>query len=987
VFTAPGDYVFELGASDTEFTVSDSVSLSVPSMNLAPAVDAGPSQIIVLDEPPLGFNLLTNTGNDLPLVHGEIFGWDEVQGTEWTQRSQSPAPHAGDHYFYAGNGPLGELRQDVDVSELRDRIDAGGQVFRFVGYVHSFATGTPDTARIVVEYRDRANADVLDAFDSGPIGSQDAWHLVTDSRMAPAGTGFIRVRLISKRETGASNDGYFDSLQLYAPSGTEVDLDGLVLDDDLPAGAAVASTWSLVSGPDAVAFANPSSPVTKVTLDVEGEYVLRLSATDTELTNHDDVTITLAPRNRAPVVDAGPDQVLASTGDVALLQGFAVDDGLPADSMLTMAWTVASGPGNVVFSSAAAFDTEATFSASGVYVLRLTADDGELSGFDELTVTVDGPNQPPVVDAGPDETLDAMSTTLQGSTADDGLPVGSSLLVTWTQLSGPGTALFANRFSATTGVSFDALGAYRLQLQASDSLATAADEVVIDVAPAVAPSDLTVGAIDVSGATFDAQTLALGGSVTVEVVNVGLGDAVGSFDIAVFEDRNLNGNFEPASDNLLGTATHEGGLAAGGTADHTVAVAGVLEFFANPVHVFVDHANAIAESREDNNVGNTEPACNFVPPVFGPLTPVEGWTWDSSTVQPNRIDVISTPLVIDLDLNGTPEVVFTSRAGNAAIIRVVSGIDGTELFAVDAAGLEPNATSPLAAGDIDRDGFPELIAVTPNQRQLMALEHDGTLKWLSGTIEDTGHGGAAIADLDGDGLPEIVIGRQVLNNDGSLRWTGAGSRSPAYGQVSLVADLDRDGSPEIVAGNTAYRATASIFWQNEGVPAGFNAVGNFDADPFPEVVVVASGEVWLLEHSGEVKWGPAAHPGGGFGGPPTVADFDGDGSAETGVAGSSAYAVFDADGTLLWESRIQDGSSSRTGSSVFDFEGDGAAEVVYADEEFLRVYRGTDGGLLFEERIGSGHAADMESAHLPHHQHQRRRHGTRARGEQLGGLQ
>ncbi|MGH9463446.1 MAG: FG-GAP-like repeat-containing protein, partial [Vicinamibacteria bacterium] len=321
---------------------------------------------------------------------------------------------------------------------------------------------------------------------------------------------------------------------------------------------------------------------------------------------------------------------------------------------------------------------------------------------------------------------------------------------------------------------------------------------------------------------------------------------------------------------------------------------------------------------------------------------------------PNRIDVISTPIVIDLDVNGTPEVLFTSRAGSFGVIRVVSGLDGTEVFAVDAEGLEPNATSPLAAGDIDRDGFPEIIAVLPSGNQLMALEHDGTLKWLSGTIEDMGHGGAAIADLEGDGLPEIIVGRQVLNNDGSLRWTGTGSRAPSYGQVSLVADLDRDGSPEIVAGNTAYRATGSIFWQNAAVPVGFNAVGNFDTDLFPEVAIVGSGEVWLLEHTGEVKWGPVAHPGQSLGGPPTVADFDGDGMAEIGAAARHAYAVFDTDGTVLWEAETVDASSGRTGSSVFDFEGDGAAEVVYADEVFLRVYRGADGTLLFEEPIGSG---------------------------------
>jgi hypothetical protein len=155
-----------------------------------------------------------------------------------------------------------------------------------------------------------------------------------------------------------------------------------------------------------------------------------------------------------------------------------------------------------------------------------------------------------------------------------------------------------------------------------------------------------------------------------------------------------------------------------------------------------------------------------------------------------------------------------------------------------------------------------------------------------------------------------------------------------------------DGMSEIVAGNTAYRADGSIYWRNTSVPDGFNAIGNFDQDPFPEVVVVSSG-VRLLEHDGIVKWGPIPHPGGG-GGPPTVADFDGDGQPEIGVAGASRYAVFETNGTVKWSTLTDDSSSQVTGSSVFDFEGDGAAEVIYGDQRTLRVYRGTTGAVLVE---------------------------------------
>ena len=61
----------------------------------------------------------------------------------------------------------------------------------------------------------------------------------------------------------------------------------------------------------------------------------------------------------------------------------------------------------------------------------------------------------------------------------------------------------------------------------------------------------------------------------------------------------------------------------------------------------------------------------------------------------------------------------------------------------------------------------------------------------------------------------------------------AGGRCP----ISTIADLDLDGVPEIVAGNTAYRNDCSIYWMNPDIGDGFPGVANLDGDAFPEVVV------------------------------------------------------------------------------------------------------------------------------------------------------
>ena len=342
------------------------------------------------------------------------------------------------------------------------------------------------------------------------------------------------------------------------------------------------------------------------------------------------------------------------------------------------------------------------------------------------------------------------------------------------------------------------------------------------------------------------------------------------------------------------------------------------------------------------------------------FTPVLEWSWTSTAVDPTSLNVMSTPSVIDLNGDGIADIVFgsTSSTGGGAVeigvLRALSGDTGAELFTVTDPALRINTASSVATGDIDDDGRPEIIATDSTGARLIAFEHDGTFKWRSPPLEAVNWGAPAIADLNQDGTPEIVVGRQALSNAGTILWTGTGGRGDNgnVGPLSLVADVDLDGSPEIVAGNTIYSSTG-VIERSAAVPDGFNAVANFDSDPQAEIVLVSDGTVRLFEHDLTVKWGPVAIPGGGAGGPPTIADFDNDGQVEIGVAGASRYAVFETNGTVKWAAVTQDGSSNRTGSSVFDFEADGSAEVVYHDETRLRVYRGSDGVVLFQTPLSS----------------------------------
>jgi len=71
---------------------------------------------------------------------------------------------------------------------------------------------------------------------------------------------------------------------------------------------------------------------------------------------------------------------------VGTLNGQASDDGVPAGSTVRLQWSQFSGPGSVNFNNPTSAVTSATFSTNGIYVLKLTADDGEAQSSDLVEV-------------------------------------------------------------------------------------------------------------------------------------------------------------------------------------------------------------------------------------------------------------------------------------------------------------------------------------------------------------------------------------------------------------------------------------------------------------------------------------------------------------------------------------------------------------------------------------------------------------------------
>ncbi len=382
--------------------------------------------------------------------------------------------------------------------------------------------------------------------------------------------------------------------------------------------------------------------------------------------------------------------------------------------------------------------------------------------------------------------------------------------------------------------------------------------------------------------------------------------------------------------------------------------------------------------------------CTYMPPV-GEFHPTVEWAWTGdATVMPSHDQVMMAPMVANLDdddgdgavdADDVPDIVFNTFAGSSyyfnGVLRAIRGSDGARIWPTAAPSYETMPGAGVAIAELD--------PASPGPEVLTCSEKVGGTGCCDGTAGDLlvvsgadgslirritsvrcGYSAPAVADMDGDGTPEIAVRYQVVHADGTAVFSDARTASTvgAPGDYVTMADLDGDGDLELVGGNVAFHHDGAVLWERTDNPDGFPAVADVDADGMPEVIVVSTGDHAIRALNGEdgsTVWGPvdvnqgrgAASPNGG--GPPTIADFDGDGLPEIAAAGGYGYVVFEAeDGSPKWFRDTVDLSSRVTGSSVFDFDGDGAAEVVYNDEKNLRVYRGSDGTVLLEECSTSG---------------------------------
>ncbi|NOY24900.1 MAG: VCBS repeat-containing protein [Oligoflexia bacterium] len=407
----------------------------------------------------------------------------------------------------------------------------------------------------------------------------------------------------------------------------------------------------------------------------------------------------------------------------------------------------------------------------------------------------------------------------------------------------------------------------------------------------------------------------------------------------------------------------------------------------------------------DIDVAVNEDCATDVEP--GDLDTVVEWNIESFSSWSESDEVLMAPVVGQLtddngdhniDRNDIPDiVVITDNADDNGIkhgiLRVISGRDPDSVISIERPSdrddqIFPYRYSNVALGDVDNDGQPEIVLIVnvigagtgttgggsttdtaepgggddtgnggdnpifPAPPGLIpdyscyvaAFSVDGTLDWIAdGAVIDCAGHAPALADLDADGWPEVIVGNLVINGeDGSTAWKGSGDSGRFYayaemGMISVVADLDGDGYQEVIAGRSIYSSTGEIECTAEADDDGFTAVADLDGDGQGEVVLVGNGQVTVYDTDCTIL-SSFALVGGGNGGPPALADVNQDGVPEIALASATDYAVYMLDGTQLWSNPVSDLSSHATGSIIFDFEHDGQPEIVYADEVALYIF-------------------------------------------------
>ncbi len=260
--------------------------------------------------------------------------------------------------------------------------------------------------------------------------------------------------------------------------------------------------------------------------------------------------------------------------------------------------------------------------------------------------------------------------------------------------------------------------------------------------------------------------------------------------------------------------------------------------------------------------------------------------------------------------------------------------------------------------NLDGDTNTEFVFIQENTGLMIALNSDGTTRWISDEAAvDVSYSyyyfsSVKFADLNVDGIPEVIFGPSIFNAQGKKLWnftlpSEQGPYQSAQGNT-LVLDLDKDGSFELIHFDEVRDAAGSLLWKipknnrANNLYKAFYASGNFDSDVLPEIVVseYRSNGRWLnlIDDNGELIWSKSVS----YAGPLNIADFNRDGSLDIySPSNNTLYAGLD--GSSLWTSNEK---GNYFGATVADLDQDGLLDILrFHTDGMLYIYNGKNGAL------------------------------------------
>jgi len=382
--------------------------------------------------------------------------------------------------------------------------------------------------------------------------------------------------------------------------------------------------------------------------------------------------------------------------------------------------------------------------------------------------------------------------------------------------------------------------------------------------------------------------------------------------------------------------------------------------------------------------GTTDPVidaqCVVQPLPFSALPMVIERSWTVNPVINNTEEVIGTPVVARMtddnndniiDAFDTPDILFQAfriQGGNpvSTALTLVDGATMATHFSVTSANGETwNPEHHPTIGDLEADGAPE-ICFPGDTVDVICLNTDGSLRWSSDAGDRWSSGSVAIADLDADGVAEVIQGAYIFDADGNSLASSDLAPRRRTEDYAVTVDWDLDGDLEIVTSHQIYHHDGAVeldAWGDLGAK-GIPSIADFDGDGRADVAWVDSvrSEVTLVLNTSSgpiVDWVYSFPEPFQVGGIPIIGDLDLDGSPEIVVGGRGLVRALDTDGSELW-TFTGDASSGFVDFSIegastgADLEGDGAIEIAVPGQAGFWVLDGRDGSVRYKDLTHSG---------------------------------